>query len=167
MPIWNKPILKGYRQELSTIIKMYTEESKYRGNRDSFNFKLTIFHNIYGCVNILYKTKAKAFPIMLKGLILNFFYLNNTINKSSFQDICSIIQNYFKGLEYKRGVLAYWNAILLKSIIDKSKGKLTADYLQLLLNELCYLQHRLEINLQTNAFIHNKLIIACQDVLLC
>ena len=63
---------------------MYTEESKYRNNRDNFNFKFIIFYNIYGCVNILYKAKAKAFPIILKGLVLNFFYLNNTINKLSF-----------------------------------------------------------------------------------
>ena len=84
IPIQNKPILKGYRQELNIIIKIYTEESKYEGNRDSFNFKLTIFYNIYRRANILYKAKAKAFPIMLKGLVLNFFYLNNTINKSSF-----------------------------------------------------------------------------------
>ena len=91
MPIWNKPMLKGYRQDLNIIIKIYTEESKYRGNRDSFNFKLAIFYNIYRHADILYKAKAKAFPIMLKGLVLNFFYLNNTINKLSFQDICSII----------------------------------------------------------------------------
>ena len=84
MPIWNEPISKGYRQELSIIIKMYIEESKYRNNRNSFDFKLTIFHNICGCVNILYKAKAKAFPTMLKGLVLDFFYLNNTINKLSF-----------------------------------------------------------------------------------
>ena len=84
MPIWNKLILKGYRQEFGIIIKIYTKESRYRGNRDSFNFKLAIFYNIYRYANILYKTKAKAFPIMLKGLVLNFFYLNNTINKLSF-----------------------------------------------------------------------------------
>ena len=82
---------KGYRQELNIIIKIYTKESKYGSNRDSFNFKLTIFYNIYRYANILYKVKVKAFPIMLKGLVLNFFYLNNTINKSSFQDIYSAI----------------------------------------------------------------------------
>ena len=107
MPIQNKPTSKGYRQELNIIIKIYIKESKYGGNKDSFNFKLIIFYNIYGCVNILYKVKAKAFPIMLKGLVLNFFYLNNTINKLSFQDICNTIQTYFKGLEYKRGILVY------------------------------------------------------------
>ena len=91
MPIQNKPTSKGYGQELNTIIKIYIEESKYKSNRDSFNFKLTIFYNIYRCTNILYKAKVKAFPIILKGLALNFFYLNNTINKLSFQDICSTI----------------------------------------------------------------------------
>ena len=84
MPIWNKPTSKGYRQELSIIIKIYIKESKYKSNKNSFNFKLTIFHNIYRCANILYKAKAKAFPTILKGLVLNFFYLNNTINKSFF-----------------------------------------------------------------------------------
>ena len=63
---------------------MYIEESKYGSDRDSFNFKLAIPHNIYRRANVLYKTKAKAFFIILKGLALNFFYLNNTINKSSF-----------------------------------------------------------------------------------
>ena len=91
MPIWNEPMSKNYRRELNIIIKMYTEESKYRNNKNSFNFKLIIFHNIYRHANILYKAKAKAFPIILKGLALDFFYLNNTINKSSFQDICSTI----------------------------------------------------------------------------
>ena len=91
MPIQNKPTSKGYRQELSIIIKIYIKESKYRGNKNNFNFKLAIFYNIYRHANILYKAKAKAFPIILKGLVLNFFYLNNTINKSFFQDICSAI----------------------------------------------------------------------------
>ena len=91
MFIWNKPTSKGYGRELNIIIKIYTEESKYGGNRDSFDFKLTIFHNIYRCADIPYKAKAKAFFIMLKGLVLNFFYLNNTINKLSFQDIYSAI----------------------------------------------------------------------------
>jgi hypothetical protein len=79
MPIRNELTLKGYR-----IIKMYIEESKYGGNGDSFNFKLAIFYNICRRANIPYKAKAKAFPTMLKGLALNFFYLNNTINKLSF-----------------------------------------------------------------------------------
>ena len=84
MLIWNKLISKGYRQELNIIIKIYIEESKYKNNKNNFNFKLAIFHNIYRRANVLYKAKIKAFPIIFKGLALNFFYLNNTINKLSF-----------------------------------------------------------------------------------
>jgi hypothetical protein len=91
MPIQNKLILKGYRRELSIIIKIYIEESKYKSDRDSFDFKLAIFYNIYGRADVPYKAKAKAFPIILKGLALDFFYSNNTINKLFFQDICSAI----------------------------------------------------------------------------
>jgi len=84
IPIRNKLTLKGYGRELGIIIKIYIEESKYGGNGDSFDFKLAIFYNIYRRANVLYKAKAKAFPTMLKGLALDFFYLNNTINKLSF-----------------------------------------------------------------------------------
>ena len=91
MPIQNKPTLKSYRQELSIIIKIYIKESKYKNNKDSFNFKFIIFYNICRRANILYKVKAKAFPIILKGLVFDFFYLNNIINKSSFQDIYNTI----------------------------------------------------------------------------
>jgi hypothetical protein len=91
MPIQNELMSKGYGRELDIIIKIYTKKSKYRGNGDSFNFKLTIFYNICGYADVLYEAKAKAFPIMLKGLVLNFFYLNNTINKLFFQDICSAV----------------------------------------------------------------------------
>ena len=70
IPIWNELTSKNYKQKLSIIIKIYTKESKYRSNKNSFNFKLTIFHNIYGCIDILYKAKVKAFPTMLKGLVV-------------------------------------------------------------------------------------------------
>ena len=108
-PIQNKPTLKGYGRELGIIIKIYIKESKYGGDGDSFDFKLAIFHDIYRRANVPYEAKAKVFLTMLKGLVLNFYYLNNTINKLSFQDIYSAVQTYFKGLKYKRGVLIYQN----------------------------------------------------------
>ena len=91
MPIRNEPTSKGYGRELGIMIKMYTEESKYGDDGDSFDFKLAIFHDICGRADVPHEAKAKAFPTMLKGLALDFFYSNNTINKSSFQDICSAV----------------------------------------------------------------------------
>ena len=75
---------------------------------------------------------------MLRGITLNFYYGNKAIY-ITFNGICNAIYNYFKGLEYKCGVLIKWNAITLKTVIIKNKGKSTGDCLQLLLNNLCYL----------------------------
>jgi len=34
------------------LIKMYTEDNKYSGEDDNFNFKLTIFYNLCSRANV-------------------------------------------------------------------------------------------------------------------
>ena len=97
---------------------------------------------------------------MLYSITLTFYYKNKA-TYTTFNSICNAIRNYFKGLEYKRGVLIKWNAITLKIIIIKSEGKSIEDCLQLLLNNLRYLQYGLDTNLHNNNFLYNKLIVAC------
>jgi len=97
---------------------------------------------------------------MLRSITLNFYYRNKA-TYTTFNSICNAIRNYFKGLKYKRRVLTKWNAITLKTVIIKSEGKSIEDCLQLLLNNLRYLQHGLNANLYNNDFLYNKLIIAC------
>ena len=103
---------------------------------------------------------------MLYSITLNFYYKNKA-TYTTFNNICNTIYNYFKGLEYKRGVLIKWNTITLKTVIIKSKGKPIEDCLQLLLNDLRHLQHSLDTNLRNDDFLYNKLIVACQDIAAC
>jgi len=65
---------------------------------------------------------------MLCGIALNFYY-ENKATYVTFNSICNAIRNYFKGLEYKRGVLIKWNAITLKTVIIKNEGKSIGDCL--------------------------------------
>ena len=65
---------------------------------------------------------------MLRSITLNFYYRNKA-TYTTFNSIYNAIRNYFKGLEYKRGVLIKWNAITLKTVIIKSEGKSTEDCL--------------------------------------
>jgi len=65
---------------------------------------------------------------MLWGIALNFYYKNKVIY-TTFNSICNAVCNYFKGLEYKRGILIKWNAITLKTVIMKNKGKSIGDCL--------------------------------------
>ena len=100
---------------------------------------------------------------MLYNITLNFYYKNKA-TYTTFNSIYNTIRNHFKGPEYKRGILTKWNAITLKIVIIKSEGKSIKDCLQLLLNNLRYLQYSLNANLCNNDFLYNKLIVTYQDV---
>jgi len=121
-------VTANYGRDLVTLVKIYIEESKYSGEDDNFNRKLTIFNNLYNRVDIPQEVKIKGFPIMLYGIALNFYYRNKA-TYTTFNGIYNAICNHFKGLEYKRGVLIKWNAITLKTVMIKSKGKSIEDCL--------------------------------------
>ena len=103
IPLAPAVITQGHGRELSNLAKMYTEESKYSGENNNFDFKLTVFHNICSRANVPEEAKAKAFPIMLHGLTLDYYYLNiaNSTQIMTLDDICHSIQVYFEGAEYK------------------------------------------------------------------
>lgn len=115
------------------------------------------------------EAKVKAYPTMLRGLALDYYYTNlkNVTPTPPFDQICDTTRNYFEGPEYRRSILGRWNLTTLKSVIGKNTRKLTLDCLQLLIKELRHLQHGLNPDLRTDKFLHNKLINACQELPVC
>ena len=103
---------------------------------------------------------------MLRGLALDHYYTNLKSNPLgvSFDKLCEATRNYFEGPEYRRDILTQWNAIKLRTVIDKNPEKSTTECLQILIKDLRHLQHGLDIKLRTDDFLHNKLITACQEV---
>jgi len=57
-----------YSKEAATIAKIYTDNQKYNRVSNSFDFKLTIFYNIYKRAGLPLKGYITAFLTMLKGL---------------------------------------------------------------------------------------------------
>jgi len=118
----------NYGRDLVTLVKIYIEESKYSGEDDNFNRKLTIFNDLYNRVGIPQEAKIKGFPIILHSITLNFYY-KNKVTYTTFNSIYNAVYNHFKGLEYKRGVLIKWNTITLKTVIIKNESKSIWDCL--------------------------------------
>jgi hypothetical protein len=142
----------------------YTEEN------DNFQFKLTIFTNICQQADIPHEAALKAFPIMLKGLALDYYYSNfRSWWNATFEQVCSLMESYFEGAEYKRGVQMKFNAMTLKSVMAKpeNQDKAMEDCLQVLIRDLRHLQHGLDAEFRSDKFLLNKLILACQDVPAC
>lgn len=150
---------------LVNLSKLYTDEQKYSGNIDSFDFKYSIFLDLCERTEILREVYLKAFPTMLKGAALNYYYTSCKSNPyiTSLQDLCANIKQYFEGAEHERNTLMKWNDLTLKKTLEKNPGKSIKDSLQLLVQELRALQLGLEKDLCYKKFFFNKLLTACQD----
>ena len=122
------PTTQGQGKEIFNIVKIYTKELKYNSINGSFDYKLTIFYNIYNQSNILQKAYNKALLIILIGLALN-QYFNSRLSNLLFKDTCKYFYSFFKGPSLERKNFSKWNIILLKTIMDKNTDKLTSDCL--------------------------------------
>ena len=72
----NSVTITGYRKEIANAAKIYIKEQKYSGINKRLNYKLIIFYDICNWVDIPQEAYLKAFPTMLKGLVLDHFYIN-------------------------------------------------------------------------------------------
>jgi hypothetical protein len=86
---------------IGEITRIYTEEQKWDGGNSSFDQKLTIFHDIRQRVDLPEEAIMKAFPTMLKGLALDYFY-NNEMSKQPFDYVYIHLRGFFEGPGYQR-----------------------------------------------------------------
>ena len=145
---------------------MYINNQKYSSINKSFDYKLRIFYNICERSKLLLVGYTKAFLTILKGLIQDNYY-NYKLSRRLFSNIYIYFHNFFKGPSYYYKNLNVWNIIILPTIIQENAGKLTKEYLQLLISKLCSLKHELSPSLQNLNFLYNKVVTACQGVPVC
>jgi hypothetical protein len=75
------------------------------------------------------------------------------------------IRNFFEGPTYLRCNLTKWNTTNLTTITEENPDKSIYENVQQLINTLYELQYRLEPDLQTTTFLHNKIITSCEGSL--
>jgi len=150
---------------LVNLSKLYTDEQKYSGDSDNFDFKYSIFSDLCERTEVPREAYLRAFPTMLKGAALNYYYTSCKSNPyiTSLTDLCGNIKQHFEGAEHERNVLTKWNDLTLRKELDKNPGKSIEDCLQLLVQKLRALQLGLEKDLRHEKFFLNKLLTACQD----
>src|SRR5438046_6649327 len=89
-------ISQGIGKELANLAKMYTEDNKYSGENDNFDFKLVIFHDLCNRADIPQKARIKAYPTMLHSLALDHYYTNlkNITKTLTLDQICNATHQY-------------------------------------------------------------------------
>ncbi|RAL58504.1 hypothetical protein DID88_004008 [Monilinia fructigena] len=160
-PSWDKrPSKHSNTQSLVSLSKFYTNEEKYGGDDDNFDFKLSIFYEITRRAEVPMDMQYKAFPIMLKDSALEFFHANYESLPPTFKELCTYMRNNFEGDEYQRNMLSKWNSITLKSTKKENKNKPLSECLTIMIKQLRMLQHRLDPAMRQTSHLHNKLILA-------
>ena len=104
-PLPIEPLSTNYVKEIASLAKLYTDENRYSGLNDNFDFKLAIFNNLYKKAGVSQGTKAIAYSTMLRGQALDHYHINDrNTNQAdiSFNDLCHFTRNYFEGPEYRR-----------------------------------------------------------------
>ncbi|RKF64337.1 hypothetical protein GcM3_133029, partial [Golovinomyces cichoracearum] len=156
----------GFSRELSTLAKLYNDCSKYSGNGDSFDYKFDIFLRQCENADIPRNGLKNAFPIMLKEDALYYYYNSlGSEQKFSLESMCKIFKDKFEGVEHKKALLDNWNKFNFETIKNRKEntGKNMIECVRILPRELRTMQHGLDINLRNDAFIHNKIVTACEN----
>ncbi|KAA6410313.1 MAG: Transposon Ty2-OR1 Gag-Pol poly [Lasallia pustulata] len=105
--------MSGHGRELMTIAKSYTNDN----------------HNPT-------KYSVKAFPTMLTGIALEFYYTNCRGKYHVLNEPFAVFKNYFEGDEHKRNKLSEWNGINLRTAIQKKPNEPIAETFRTMVQQL-------------------------------
>ena len=70
---------ENHDRVLFNLAKMYSDETKYSDENNSWNFKFIIFHDMCARAEVFETVKLMTFSIIFKNLTLNYYYFNVTV----------------------------------------------------------------------------------------
>ncbi|KAG9244629.1 hypothetical protein BJ878DRAFT_479973 [Calycina marina] len=156
------PTPTHYRAEIASVAKLYTEEQKYGGGDDSFEYKSTIFVDICSRSGLPDVGYMAAFPTMLKGIALSHYYSSN-LGGRSYENACTHMSNFFEGDEFKSLKVEQWNNTTLKGMmgLTANAGKSIYEVFRLLVEELSILRYSIYEYMRTDVLFRDNIKTAC------
>ena len=131
----------SFGREITNLTRLYTDEVKYSGEQDNFDFKFEIFQNYCLRAGVPKQAYTIAIPTMLYRLALK-YYFTHLKDLTLLENVCTGLKSYFEGDEYKRNILSKQNAITLKQVATQG-GLDTGQAFQKLIDEMWQLQRGL------------------------
>ncbi|RKF78038.1 hypothetical protein GcM1_214015 [Golovinomyces cichoracearum] len=156
---------KGNGRELTNLSKSYTDEEKYPGSQDRFDFKLTIFKDTCDRVHLTEDKWVRGFPIILKGEAKIYYYqaiFLNINDLACFDVAVNKIKSNFEGPEYQRTAFEKWQDTILDSTVLNTPEKRLPENFEKMLSFLRDLQLGLTPRYKDEEFLYTKLLQACK-----
>ncbi|KAI6248910.1 hypothetical protein HI914_02670 [Erysiphe necator] len=160
------PLNPANYNDIANLTRAYNDEMKYSGETlDNFDDKFNIFIDYCTRFGIPCQALQDAFPCMLKGIALTFYY--NKCRGKSIENLQSLMKSNFEGPEYQRYNLKRWNELTFQDIIDSNPDKNSMEQITILIITFDKIQKTLSNEWQSEVVMHNKIISACKDIEAC
>ena len=155
-------------REISNLEKAYSDDLKYSGKLDAFDWKYHIFMDKCFKAGVPEASYPIAFSTMLIDDALEFYYANHSMWPGvGIGQVCETFRTNFEGAEHQTSLMVEWNKVNLKHTINLNKQKTVGDCVDIIISRLRELSHALNPTLRQPGFIYSKLLIACEDVPAC
>ena len=104
--------------------KMYDPNDKYGGLiTQSLDRSFAIFMDLCDRAEIPPKIYPRAFPTMLQGTALDFYYTNCSGYDLELKQLFRMFKDHFEGKEHVHNLLREWNATTLRGELKKAPDK--------------------------------------------
>ena len=104
---------------------------------------------------------------MLAGAALEYYYTSCRGQNLDITTLYERLRNRFEGEEHRRNMLREWNNTTLRQMIQEQLDKSKETVFRTMVQRLQNLQRGLDIELQSESNLRNKIIAACEDVPAC
>ena len=152
----------GNSRELGALAKLYSDEWKYGGSHDIFDYCLQVFRDQCPKAGITPAAYATAFSIMLKGQAARYYFRELTGKGLSFDQMTSAIRTKFETEEHRQRLLQRWETITLAKIQSENTDKSIVECFESMQEELASLQSGLLADMQSETVLRDKLYLACR-----
>lgn len=145
--------------------RSYTDEMKYRGADDCLNLKSQMFYDLCSEVGFTSQSYRNAFPVMLTGEALTYYYSTLAGRNLEFETIIQRIRSQYETEQQQQQKdFTEWSTITLATVIDENTNRSTEECLNLMTGKLRKLQSRLDPIYHTPKALRDRLINACRSI---
>ncbi|KAI0996298.1 hypothetical protein K3495_g11881 [Podosphaera aphanis] len=147
-----------FSRELSDLQKCYwSDAQKYSGTvEESFYFKFLVFINNCKRSGITPSIVPQAFPIILHGSALDYFYHNCDGNTLTVKELHRQFIQRYENEEHRRNMERKWNSISLRIMILENQNLPMETVFRNLVDRLQQLQRVLDVALRSEAVLRQK-----------
>jgi hypothetical protein len=171
IPQYDTPQTPQTAKLVLDLAKLYnSDEMKYGGDTyEVLESKLLIFYNCCHRIGISQRQFATAFPTMLKGRALTFFYnrLCKDPEPQDFQTMVNRVKAHFENQERDQVYLSDWRNTTLLKVINDNPGKLKTECLEILFDKISRIQAAILTIDQSEESLRLQLLNACRGVREC